>query len=64
MSNERDKIREKLQETLKPIYDQIVVDYLYHSKVIYGHTFISYKILSELVKEGWKPPDNPKRKPI
>jgi hypothetical protein len=51
----RDQIREELPEDLRPIFDQLVDEYKFYSFKIHGKEFVSYGILGELVKDGWRP---------
>ncbi len=50
--------RESLPEDLRPIYDELVASYAFYSLKHLGREFVSYKILAELVREGWRPKDD------
>lgn len=50
----RDETRDALPAELRPIFDQLVDEYKYHSLLLYGREFVSYGILGELVKDGWR----------
>ena len=57
MQEERKKsadIRESLPAELRPIFDQLVRDYRFASTVKHGTPFVSYAVLAELVKMGWR----------
>ncbi|RME73109.1 MAG: hypothetical protein D6776_07660 [Planctomycetota bacterium] len=53
-SDARLKIRESLPEELRPILDELAEDYKFYSIVHHGRAFVSYKILADLVKLGWR----------
>jgi hypothetical protein len=50
----REEAKGQLPEAKRPIFDQLCDETLQWSKYYYGTTFISYSILFELVKDGWK----------
>jgi hypothetical protein len=53
--------RESLPERLREIYDQLVASYAYHSLRHHGREFVSYSIIADLVRDGWRvdsQPDN------
>ena len=47
--------RDALSENLQPIYEQLVDEYAFHTTKHYGRGYIAYKVLADLVKDGWKP---------
>jgi hypothetical protein len=47
--------RESLPEELRTIYDQMVASYAYYSLIHHRQEFVSYKIIADLVREGWRP---------
>ena len=49
--------RESLPEELRPIYDPLVDEYLFHTGVSYGRGYVAYRVLAALVRDGWRPPD-------
>jgi hypothetical protein len=51
--------REKLPEELQEPYDALVEAYRYYAIVHYRHPFVSYKVLAELVRDGWRLSSNP-----
>jgi len=46
--------REKLPVDLKEHYDSLVKWYRYLATVHHSHPFVSYKVLADLVHEGWR----------
>jgi len=50
--------RESLPESLQPIFHQLVEEYAYHTHIKYGKGYVAYAVLAELVRDGWRPPDN------
>lgn len=48
-----------LPEDLKPVYKRIVLESQYHCVVRHGHPLVSYAVLSDLIKGGWRPTREP-----
>jgi hypothetical protein len=46
--------RETLPLHLRPVYDSLVESYRFHAVVHYRTPFVSYKVLADLVREGWR----------
>jgi hypothetical protein len=46
--------REKLQRELQSSYDDLVRWYRYLAVRHHSHPFVSYKVLADLVREGWR----------
>ncbi len=46
--------REKLPEELREHYDTLVQWYRYYATVHHRSPFVSYKILADLVRDGWR----------
>lgn len=49
---------ESLPEELRPIYDRLVEEYAFHTEVSYGRGYVAYRVLADLVREGWRPPSD------
>ena len=49
-----DHVRKSLPPKLHQVLDQLVEDYKFSSSINYGKEFVSYKILADLVKAGWR----------
>ena len=58
MAISREEARSSLPEDLRPVFDQLVEEYRYHSTVIHGKPFVSFAVLAALVKDGWRPPSS------
>jgi len=54
--------KESLPKNLQPIYDQLVEEYTFHTMNLYGKVFVAYNILSNLVRDGWRPSGKAKNK--
>jgi hypothetical protein len=46
--------RNTLEEKLKPIFDQIVSDYRFSATVRYSRPYVSYIVLADMVRAGWR----------
>jgi hypothetical protein len=46
--------RNSLPEELKPIFDEFVSDYKYAATLRYGKPYVSYIVLADMVKTGWR----------
>lgn len=51
--------RAGLPDELKPIFDQFVEDYKFAGTIHHGAPFVSYIILAEMVRAGWRPSADP-----
>jgi len=58
MNNNRtgkhESVRNSLPEEFVPFFDQLVEDYKFSSTVHHGRGYVSYIILADLVKAGWR----------
>lgn len=54
------KARDGLPDELKPIYEDFVNQYAYHTERLFGRGYVAYEILASLVRDGWRCIDNPK----
>jgi hypothetical protein len=43
-----------LPDELKPVFDNFVADYRFAGTVHHGSPFVSYIILAEMVRQGWR----------
>jgi len=50
---------EFLPPELHEVYERIVLEYQYHCVSRYGRPFVSYTILADLIKSGWRPTHEP-----
>jgi hypothetical protein len=46
--------RNSLSDELKPIFDELVSHYKYAATVRHGRPYVSYIVLADLVKAGWR----------
>ena len=46
--------RERLEEGLRDHYDRLVEEYRYFAVVHHKHPFVSYKVLADLIRGGWR----------
>ena len=51
--------RNTLPTKLQPIFDKFVDDYMAAGVKRYGQPFVSYIILADMVRAGWRPVDKP-----
>ncbi|MDY0167609.1 MAG: hypothetical protein RBS80_13765 [Thermoguttaceae bacterium] len=58
-SEKHEKARGSLPEELQPIFDQFVEDYKFAGTIHHGSPFVSYIVLAEMVKAGWRPTGEP-----
>jgi hypothetical protein len=57
MGMTREEALASLPEDLRPIFEQLVEEYRFHSTVVHGKPFVSYGVLAALVRDGWRPSD-------
>ena len=53
-SQKEKEARDSLPEELKPIFDDFVADYKYAVTIRHGNPYISYFVLADMVKAGWR----------
>jgi len=53
-TEKHEEARNTLPEELKPIFDELVEDYRFAVHLRYGKRFVSYIVLADLVKAGWR----------
>ena len=61
-SEKQIEARNSLPDELKPIYDEFVSDYKYATTAMHGRPYVSYIVLSDLVRAGWRCSAEPIRK--
>jgi hypothetical protein len=49
--------RESLTDDQKPLFDKMVIHYRYAAVLHHRSPFVSYLVLAELIKLGWRFPD-------
>jgi len=58
-SEKHEQARNSLPEELRPVFDAFVDDYKFAGTIHHGSPFVSYIILAEMVKAGWRPSGEP-----
>ena len=58
-SEKYETARLTLPEELWPVFEQFVDDYKFAGTIRHGSPFVSYIILAEMVKAGWRPTADP-----
>ena len=53
-SEKHEQARGSLPEALRPIFDDFVDDYRFAAMKHHGSPFVSYMVLAEMVKAGWR----------
>ncbi len=48
------KARAELPDNLKPIYDEFVAQYAFHTTRLFGRGYVAYEVLASLVRDGWR----------
>ena len=46
--------RQSLPDELKPVFGDLVTDYRFAATKCHGSPFVSYEVLAELVRLGWR----------
>jgi hypothetical protein len=46
--------RDSLPDELKPVFDDFVADYKYAATLRHGQPYVSYIVLADMVKAGWR----------
>jgi len=53
-SEKHEAARNSLPESLRPVFDDFVADYKFAGTKHHGSPFVSYIILAEMVRAGWR----------
>jgi len=53
-SIKQEQARNTLSDDLKAIFDQIVSDYKYSATMRHGAPYISYIVLADMIRAGWR----------
>jgi len=55
MRSEKEKeARSSLPDALKPVFDDFVADYKYAATLRHGKPYVSYIVLADMVRAGWR----------
>jgi len=60
-SPKHEEARNSLPEELKPIFDEFVDDYKYCASLRHGRPYISYIVLADMVRAGWRRSEKPEK---
>ena len=60
-SEKQVEARNSLPEELKPVFDDFVADYKYVATMRHGRPYISYIVLADMVRAGWRLSAEPKK---
>ena len=53
-SEKHEEARNRLSDELKPVFDELVADYKHAATLRHGRAYVSYTVLADLVKAGWR----------
>jgi hypothetical protein len=53
-TEKHEQARNSLPDELKPIFDDFVADYKFAATKHHGAPFVSYIVLAEMVRAGWR----------
>jgi hypothetical protein len=53
-SEKHEYARNTLPQDLQPVFDDFVRDYKFSAEMHHGSPFVSYIVLAEMVKAGWR----------
>lgn len=53
-SEKHESARNSLPDELRPVFDAFVEDYKFAASKHHGSPFVSYVVLAEMVKAGWR----------
>jgi hypothetical protein len=53
-SEKHEQARNSLPEGLRAVFDDFVADYRFAATKIHGSPFVSYMVLAEMVRAGWR----------
>lgn len=51
--------KRKLPAELQSVYTQMVDEYAYHALQLYGRNWVAYDVIAAMVKDGWRPKEQP-----
>jgi len=53
-SEKHEKARDSLPEGLRTVFDDLVADYKFHATKRHGAPYVSYIVLADMVRAGWR----------
>ena len=60
-SEKEQQARDSLPDELKPIFDDFVNDYKFFATKHHGRPYVSFVVLAEMVRAGWRLGAEPQR---
>jgi len=54
-----EQARNSLPDNLKPLFDEFVADYKFAATKYHGAPYVSYIVLAEMVRVGWRHSEPP-----
>ena len=54
ISEKQIEARNSLPDELKPIFDDFVADYRYAATIHHGRPYVSYVVLADMIRAGWR----------
>ncbi len=60
-SEKQTEARDGLPDELKPIFDDFVAGYKYAATLRHGRPYISYIVLADMVRAGWRSSAEPRK---
>lgn len=55
-----EEARNSLPDDLRPIFDQLVAEYKYAAAMRHGAPYVSYIVLADIVRAGWRLSEKPR----
>jgi hypothetical protein len=52
-----------LPADLRPVYEDMVEQYSFHTQRLFGRGYVAYEVLASLVRDGWRCSADPQKKP-
>jgi len=53
-SQKENQARDELPDELKSVFDDFVADYKYAATLRHGKPYISYIVLADMIRAGWR----------
>lgn len=58
LSPKHQEARNSLPEALRPVFDEFVSDYKFAATMRCGRPYISYMVLADMIRAGWRREEN------
>ncbi len=58
-SEKHEQARGMLPDELKPVFDELVGDYRFSATMRHGSPYVSYIVLADLIRVGWRHREEP-----